>query len=36
MNVLFHPDFPNDQRKFQAEYAAISEGLGMRFRQEID
>jgi hypothetical protein len=36
MTFLFHPEFPNDQRKFQADYAAISEGLGVRFRQEID
>jgi hypothetical protein len=36
MKVLFHPGFPNDQRKFQGDYAAISEGLGARFRQEID
>jgi hypothetical protein len=36
MKVLFHPEFPKDQRKFQEDYAAISEGLGTRFRQEID
>ena len=36
MKVLFHPEFPSDQRKFQADYAGISEGLGARFRQEID
>jgi hypothetical protein len=27
MKVVFHPDFPTDQRKFQAEYAEISVGL---------
>jgi hypothetical protein len=36
MTVLYHPEFPNDQRKFQAEYAQISEGLKERFRQDID
>jgi hypothetical protein len=36
MKVLFHPEFPRDQRKFTADYAAISDGLGARFRQEID
>jgi hypothetical protein len=36
MKVLFHPEFPNDQRKFQADYADISLGLGARFRQEVD
>jgi hypothetical protein len=36
MKVLFHPEFPNDQRKFQAGYAEISVGLAARFRTEID
>jgi hypothetical protein len=36
MKVLFHPEFPNDQRKFQSDYAEISAGLAARFRQEID
>ena len=36
MRVLFHPDFPKDVRRFQAEYAAISTGLGVRFRRELD
>ena len=36
MKVLFHPEFPRDQRKFQADYAVISVGLGDRFRMEID
>jgi len=35
MKVLFHPEFPNDQRKFQADYAAVSEGLAQRFEAEI-
>ena len=36
MRVLYHPDFPKDIRKFEAEYRRISEGLAPRFRQEID
>lgn len=36
MKVLFHPDFPRDQRKFEADYAEISAGLAARFRAEID
>ena len=35
MRVLFHPDFPKDIRKFEADYKAISDGLETRFRQEI-
>jgi hypothetical protein len=35
MRVLFHPEFPKDVRKFEAEYAAISARLGSRFRNEI-
>lgn len=36
MKVLFHPDFPTDQRKFQGDYADISPGLARRFQREID
>jgi|SRR5436190_24007705 len=36
MRVLFHPESPKDVRKFQAEYTAISTGLGVRFRRELD
>jgi hypothetical protein len=36
MRVLFHPEFPNDIRRFEAEYAKISTGLALRFRREID
>lgn len=35
MRVLFHPEFPKDQRKFEADYAEISQGLVERFRSEI-
>jgi hypothetical protein len=36
MKVVFHPDFPTDQLKFEAGYADISDGLARRFRGEID
>lgn len=36
MRVVFHPEFPVDQRKFEAGYAEISIGLAERFRREID
>jgi hypothetical protein len=36
MKIVFHPDFPTDQRKFQADYAEISVGLAARFQREID
>jgi hypothetical protein len=36
MRVVFHPEFPRDQRKFEAVYADISAGLSARFRDEIE
>jgi len=36
MRLLFHPDFPKDIRKFEAEYRQVSEGLATRFRQEVE
>ena len=36
MRVIFHPEFPKDIRKFEADYTSISDGLAARFRQEID
>jgi len=36
MTVIFHPEFPEDIRKFEAGYAQISSGLALRFRSEID
>jgi hypothetical protein len=35
MKILFHPEFPSDQRKFTAGYAEISVGLAERFQREI-
>ena len=36
MRVIFHPEFPQDVQKFEKEYAQISDGLGLRFRLEVD
>jgi hypothetical protein len=36
MRVLFHPEFPEDIRRFEAEYSQVSEGLAIRFRSEVD
>ena len=36
MKVVFHPEFPHDQRKFEADYREISPALAGRFRAEID
>jgi len=36
MTVIFHPEFPNNIRKFESGYAEISSGLAARFRAEVD
>ncbi len=36
MRVIFHPEFPKDVRKFEADYGQISDGLAARFRSEVD
>jgi hypothetical protein len=36
MRVFFHPEFPQDVRRFEEEYAEVSDGLAARFRQEVD
>jgi hypothetical protein len=36
MRVVIHPEFPRDVRRFEADYAAVSDALAARFRQEID
>jgi hypothetical protein len=36
MRVLFHPEFPQDIRRFADGYSQISLGLAERFRREID
>lgn len=36
MTVLFHPQFPQDLKRYSAAYNQISPGLAFRFRLEID
>jgi len=36
MKVVFHPEFPRDQRKFEDNYAEISPALAGLFREGID
>jgi hypothetical protein len=36
MRALFHPEFPKDIRRFEADYARVSIGLAKRFRDEVD
>jgi len=36
MTVLYHPEFPQDIKKFEAQYREISARLGQRFRGEVD
>lgn len=36
MKAQFHPEFPNDVRKFKAQYAKVSNALAIRFRSEVD
>jgi len=35
MRVEFHPEFSPDLRRFEAEYSKVSDGLGLRFRNEV-
>jgi hypothetical protein len=35
MTVIFHPEFPNDIRKFESGYSQISVGLAARCRDEM-
>jgi hypothetical protein len=36
MRVLFHPEFPQDVRRYAAAYHEISPNLAARFRLEIE
>jgi hypothetical protein len=36
MRVLYHPGFPKDVRRFEADYSKISPGLATRFRKAVD
>jgi hypothetical protein len=36
MRVAYHPEFPKDIKRFEAQYANISSRLALRFRSEVD
>src|SRR5438105_1981604 len=36
MRVFYHPDFPKDIKRFEAQYSKISEKLALRFRSDVD
>lgn len=36
MTVYYHPEFPQEIRKYEAQYRKISPRLGLRFRMEVD
>lgn len=35
MNLVYHPEFPRDVKRYRDKYAAISTRLGSRFSEEI-
>jgi hypothetical protein len=36
VKVIYHPDFPKDIRRFEAQYCEVSEALARRFRLAVD
>jgi hypothetical protein len=36
MRVVYHPEFPKDIKRFEAQYREISDRLALRFRGEMD
>ena len=36
MRVVYHPEFPQDIKRFEAQYGKISDRLASRFRAEVD
>jgi hypothetical protein len=36
MRVSYHPDFPKEIKRFEAQYREVSEQLALRFRAEVD
>jgi hypothetical protein len=36
MTVVYHPEFPQDIKKFEAQYREISARLGQRLRADVD
>ena len=35
MTITYHPEFPQDIKKFEAQYRDVSLRLGSRFRTEV-
>ena len=36
MRIVYHPEFPQDIKRFEAQYREISDRLVLRFRAEVD
>ena len=36
MRVSYHPDFPKDIKRFEAQYVEVSQRLADRFRSDVD
>jgi hypothetical protein len=36
MRVIYHPEFPKEIKRFEAQYREISGRLALRFRAELD
>jgi hypothetical protein len=36
MRVSYHPDFPKDIKRFEAQYGRVSRPLAFRFRTEVE
>ncbi len=36
MRVVYHPEFPQEIKRFEAQYREISDRLALRFRAEVD
>jgi hypothetical protein len=36
MTFLYHPEFPQEIKKFEFQYKETSASLGQRFRAEVD
>jgi len=36
VKAIYHPEFPKDIKRFEAQYREVSKALAVRFRQAID
>ncbi len=36
MRLVYHPEFPKDIKRFEAQYQEVSGRLALRFRAEVD